>query len=100
MLGAALASSEAGTPWVRAGGFLSAKSSISGGAYPDVESGFIASLETSSVQVFDASDQMHPDIGSGLLWAEITKWASGAITYDEFAETLDSARNQDTPRPD
>jgi alpha-glucoside transport system substrate-binding protein len=88
-----LASADAGTPWARSGGFLSAKSSISADEYPGVEKEFIALLATSDVQVFDASDQMPPDIGSGLLWAEITKWVSGAISYNEFAETIDSARS-------
>jgi alpha-glucoside transport system substrate-binding protein len=89
-----LASADAGTPWARSGGFLSAKSSIAADVYPDFESGFVEALATSPVQVFDASDQMHPDIGSGLLWTEITKWVGGAITYAEFAETIDTARTE------
>jgi alpha-glucoside transport system substrate-binding protein len=89
------ASADAGTPWARSGGFLSAKSSISKDEYPDVEQRFIAALATTPVQVFDASDQMPPDIGSGLLWSEITKWVGGAITYTEFAETIDAARRED-----
>lgn len=89
-----LASADAGSPWTRSGGFLSAKSSISEDEYPTVEKGFIAALATSQVQVFDASDQMHPDVGSGLLWAEITKWMSGAISYSELAETIDTARSE------
>jgi hypothetical protein len=36
---------------------------------------------------------MPPDIGSGLLWAEITKWVGGAISYNQFAETIDTARS-------
>jgi alpha-glucoside transport system substrate-binding protein len=90
-----LASSDAGTPWVRSGGFLSAKSSIASDQYPDFESGFIEALATSPVEVFDASDQMPPAIGSGLLWTEITKWVGGAITYAEFAETIDAAMSED-----
>jgi alpha-glucoside transport system substrate-binding protein len=92
-----LASADAGTPWARAGGFLSAKSSISTDQYPDFEGGFIEALGTSPVQVFDASDQMHPDIGSGLLWSEITRWVSGAVTYSEFAATIDAARSAEIP---
>ena len=90
-----LASSQAGAPWARSGGFLSAKSSISEDEYPDVERGFITALATSTVQVFDASDQMRPDIGSGLLWTEITKWVGGAISYSELAETIDTARREE-----
>jgi alpha-glucoside transport system substrate-binding protein len=88
-----LASADAGTPWARAGGFLSAKSSISADEYPDVEKEFVELLGSSEIQVFDASDQMPPDIGSGLLWAEITKWVGGAISYNQFAETIDTARS-------
>lgn len=87
-----LASADAGTPWARSGGFLSAKSSIPLDVYPEVEKEFIALLATSDIQVFDASDQMQPEIGSGLLWPEITKWVGGGISYKKFAETIDTAR--------
>lgn len=89
-----LASADAGTSWAESGGFLSAKSSIGAEQYPAFERGFVEALDTTLVQVFDASDQMHPEIGSGLLWTEITKWVSGAIGYAEFAETVDSARRE------
>jgi len=41
--------------------------------------------------VFDASDWMPPDVGSDLLWDQITLWVSGAIDYATFAETIDEA---------
>lgn len=90
-----LAGADAGTSWAQAGGFLSAKSSIDTDQYPDGERRFISALDTSSIQAFDASDQMPPDIGSGLLWTEITKWVGGAISYAEFAETIDAARAEE-----
>jgi hypothetical protein len=34
---------------------------------------------------------MPPDIGSGLLWQEITRWTSGTISVDEFVTTMDEA---------
>ena len=40
---------------------------------------------------FDASDQMTPDIGAGLLWSEITAWVAGTSSLDQFVTTIDEA---------
>ena len=50
-----------------------------------------AILDGAPPLVFDASDQMPVEVGSDLLWFEITRWVSGTTTYDEFAETIDAA---------
>lgn len=86
------AGTTAGLPWVEQGGFLSAESTIAPGAYPEVERGFIETLDEAEVQVFDASDQMPPAIGSSLLWEQISAWVTGAIDYGELADTVDTAR--------
>ena len=39
----------------------------------------------------DASDAMPPEIGSGLLWREITDWVADAVSYEQFAATVDEA---------
>ncbi|WP_040492752.1 ABC transporter substrate-binding protein [Ilumatobacter nonamiensis] len=88
-----LAGVAAGESWVEEGGFISAKSSIAVGAYPDPERQFIETLADAPAQVFDASDQMPPEIGSDLLWDEITGWVTGSSSYDDFAETMDTARD-------
>lgn len=87
-----LATADAGEPWVRAGGFLTAKSTFDSDRFPVVERRFVRAAADAPVQVFDASDAMHPEIGVDLLWSEITRWVSGATSYGDFAETIDAAR--------
>ena len=40
---------------------------------------------------FDASDQLPPEIGAGLLWSEITAWVAGTSSLDQFVATIDDA---------
>jgi len=88
-----LAGPEAGVSWVREGGFISPKSTIPEAAYPDEYLWQLTeALEDAGAVAFDASDQMLPEIGSGLLWEEITKWVAGVETYGDLATTLDVAR--------
>jgi len=88
-----LAGPTAGASWVREGGFLSPKSSIPASAYP---SGYLRALadalRTASPLAFDASDQMPPDIGSDLLWREITRLVADVQDYPTFAARIDGAR--------
>jgi alpha-glucoside transport system substrate-binding protein len=88
-----LAGPDAGTSWVRHGGFISPKSTIPADAYP---SGYLIQLAEAvrgaSTLAFDGSDQMPPDIGSGLFWSEITSWVAGVEDYTAFASHLDKAR--------
>jgi alpha-glucoside transport system substrate-binding protein len=92
-----LAGPDAGASWARRGGFLSPKSSLGRDVYPP---GFNAQLAAAlgdvPAVVFDASDQMPPDIGSGLLWSGITRWVSGVDDYARFARRLDRARDAAT----
>ena len=88
-----LAGAQTGAPWVADGGFISAKTSIDETQYPPVERRFVDVLRDAPTLVFDASDQMSADVGSGLLWEAITNWIAGALTYEEFAGIVDDARN-------
>jgi alpha-glucoside transport system substrate-binding protein len=91
-----LAGPTAGITWARKGGFLSPKSSIPDSVYPEAHLIRLAGiLSHAPTIVFDASDQMPPDIGSGLLWSSITEWVAGAIDYPTFAERIDAARAAD-----
>ena len=87
-----LAESDAAAIWARQGGFVAANPGVGDDVYPDR---FRASIgraaERASDVVFDASDWMPPDVGSDLLWDQITLWVSGAIDYATFAETIDEA---------
>jgi alpha-glucoside transport system substrate-binding protein len=87
-----LAGPTAGESWVREGGFISPKVSIPPSAYPEQYAEALArALEESPVLAFDASDQMSPAIGSGLLWSSITSWVAGVEDYDTFAKRIDTA---------
>jgi alpha-glucoside transport system substrate-binding protein len=87
-----LAGPDAGMPWVDAGGFLSAKTSIGPDDYPPVERRFVDTIHDAEIRVFDASDQMNAEVGSDLLWDAITSWVAGSLTYEEFARVVDDAR--------
>jgi alpha-glucoside transport system substrate-binding protein len=87
-----LAGPDAGMPWVDAGGFLSAKTSIGPDDYPPVERRFVDTIRDAEIRVFDASDQMSAEVGSDLLWDAITSWVAGSLTYEEFATVVDDAR--------
>jgi alpha-glucoside transport system substrate-binding protein len=88
-----LAGTRAAETWAEHGGFLSPNLAVPPSAYPP---GFAASLSQlvrdTSVIALDASDQMPPDVGSGVLWDEITGWIAGATSYEEFAARVDAAR--------
>jgi alpha-glucoside transport system substrate-binding protein len=95
-LTAYLAGSDAGRSWARRGGFLSPKSSIPETVYPtEFRSELERVLEHATTLAFDASDQMPPDIGSGLLWRDITSWVAGAKDYATLASEIDHARAAD-----
>jgi alpha-glucoside transport system substrate-binding protein len=87
-----LAGPTAGTSWVRHGGFISPKSSIGTDNYPeDYLRALVSQLGNAPTLAFDASDQMPPDIGSGLLWRSITDWVAGVEDYATFARRIDGA---------
>lgn len=97
LLMAYLSSAQAAEIWARRGGFLSLHREVSEDAYPD---GYLRRLTTALEDVpaivFDASDQMPPEIGAGLLWDRITAWVTGATGYAEFAAAVDDARAEAT----
>ncbi|MEM8621189.1 MAG: ABC transporter substrate-binding protein [Actinomycetota bacterium] len=87
-----LAGPDAGASWAAAGGFISPKSTISVEVYNDAtDAELTALIQQEPPLVFDASDQMPVEVGSDLLWSEITGWVSTPGTYDDFAETIDTA---------
>jgi alpha-glucoside transport system substrate-binding protein len=89
-----LAGPEASQVWGDGGGFLSPHVSTSDEPAGAIDSALRRILETTSAVHIDASDSMHPELGSGVLWTEITRWVSGATSYDAFAETVDQARGR------
>lgn len=90
-----LAGPRSASIWVRKGGFISANPSVSDDEYPDrYRASITNAVDRASDLVLDASDSMPPDVGSELLWSQITLWVAGAIDYDTFAATVDEAMEQ------
>ena len=88
-----LSSSEAAVIWARRGGFLSLNQLVPDDVYDDdYLRDLAAAIEEAPAVVFDASDQMPPEIGSDLLWDRITAWVAGTTDYDDFAAEIDEAR--------
>ncbi|MEO1056124.1 MAG: ABC transporter substrate-binding protein [Actinomycetota bacterium] len=87
-----LAGPDAGASWAAAGGFISPKSTITADDYADATDAELTVLiQQEPPLVFDASDQMPVDVGSDLLWAQITDWVADGVTYEQFATTVDDA---------
>jgi alpha-glucoside transport system substrate-binding protein len=90
-----LANADSGISWVRDGGFLSPKSSITAASYPQqFARRLIQLVQTSPTLEFDASDEMPPAVGSGTLWSAITDWVAGVDDYSTFAARVDTALTQ------
>ena len=90
--------------WASQGGFLSANQRVSDEVYPaDHLRELTDAFDDAPVVVFDASDQMPPAIGSGLLWDGITVWIAGLDDYDAFVTSIDEvvgAISAGVPTPD
>jgi len=87
-----LVSPEGGRAWAQRGGYLSARTSVDVTTYYTESEQRIAEVLLDGRKLrFDASDLMPPDLGSGLLWNEITTWVAGSSTLDTFVTTIDDA---------
>lgn len=87
-----LVSPEGARAWAQRGGYLSARTSVDLTTYyTESEQRFAEVLLDGRELRFDASDLMPPDLGSDLLWNEITTWVNGSSTLDAFVSTIDDA---------
>ena len=94
-----LVSPDGGREWAKRGGYLSARTSVDPDTYyTDTDRQFAEVLLDGRELRFDGSDLMPPEIGSGLLWREITAWVAGTSSLDSFVATIDDAiAASDTP---
>ena len=94
-----LVSPDGGREWAKRGGYLSARTSVDPDTYyTDTDRQFAEVLLDGRELRFDGSDLMPPEIGSGLLWREITAWVAGTSSIDSFVTTIDDAiAAPDTP---
>ena len=87
-----LVSPDGGREWAKRGGYLSARTSVDPDTYyTDTDRQFAEVLLDGRELRFDASDLMPPEIGSGLLWRDITGWIAGTSSLDGFVTTIDDA---------
>jgi alpha-glucoside transport system substrate-binding protein len=87
-----LVSPDGGREWAERGGYLSARSSVDLDTFYAGSDRRLAALLLDGRELrFDASDLMPPEIGSDLLWGEITSWTAGRSSLDDFATTIDNA---------
>lgn len=87
-----LASSEYGTNgYADTGAWISPRTDFDNSLYPTELLGSIAQIATESTEfVFDGSDQMPGEVGSGSFWREMTAWISGG---QDIQTTLDNIQN-------
>jgi alpha-glucoside transport system substrate-binding protein len=82
-----ITSDEFGGPWAQAGGWLSPHRTFDDSNYPNEISKQIAEQTTSaSLLVFDGSDVMPKEVGSGTFWTGMTEWLSGKSSSDTAAD--------------
>jgi alpha-glucoside transport system substrate-binding protein len=82
--------------WAQEGGLVRPHASIDLDQLPAVNRAATEALRDATVIRADASDAMAPDIGSDLLWQEITRWVAEEISYERFARIIDTARGEPT----
>lgn len=87
-----LVSPDGAAVWAARGGFFNARRDVDPTSYfaADVRR-FTALVGEGRTLRPDATDVMPPAIGSDLVWREITAWVAGAITTQEFTDTIDAA---------
>jgi alpha-glucoside transport system substrate-binding protein len=87
-----LTSPEFGAEWAQAGGWLSPHTTFDASNYPDETTRRIAELASEAdVFVFDASDVMPKEVGSGTFWTAMVEWLSGDKSSQETASDIESS---------
>jgi len=80
-------SDEFGAEWAQAGGWISPHRTFDASNYPNEISKQIAEQTTAASElVFDGSDVMPKEVGSGTFWTGMTKWLTGQSSEDTTAE--------------
>lgn len=86
-----LTSDQFGGPWAAAGGWLSPHTTFDASNYPDETTRQIAELASQGdVFVFDASDVMPKEVGSGTFWTGMVEWLDGGSSQDVATEIEES----------
>lgn len=87
-----LATANSGRAWARDGGFVSQRVDVDIDAfYNDIDAAFAQLFRDETTSRFDASDTLPAEVGSALLWQELTNWINGSRPLDDVLATLDEA---------
>jgi len=88
-----LASSDYGTNgYADTGAWISPRTDFDVSQYPSEVLGSIASIAYNSTEfVFDGSDQMPGEVGSGSFWKEMTAWISGQEDPKTAADNIEAS---------
>ncbi len=82
-----LTSDQFGAEWAQAGGWLSPHRSFDASNYPNQTTKDIAEQATNaSAVVFDGSDVMPKEVGSGTFWTGMVEWIQGKSSADTTAD--------------
>ena len=78
-----LTSDQFGAEWAQAGGWLSPHKTFDESNYPNAVTKQIADMATSaSAVVYDGSDVMPKEVGSGTFWTGMVEWLQGESSAD------------------
>ncbi|GAA2142324.1 ABC transporter substrate-binding protein [Nocardioides koreensis] len=78
-----LTSDKFGAEWAQAGGWLSPHTTFDESNYPDQTTKDIADMAKNAPEfVFDASDAMPKEVGSGTFWTGMVEWVQGKSSED------------------
>ena len=91
-----LASPTSTLRWAQEGGLVRPHSTVDLDELAAVDRAATEAIRDATIIRTDASDAMAPDIGSSLLWHEITRWVAEEITYEQLAQIIDAARADPT----
>ncbi|MDO9456949.1 ABC transporter substrate-binding protein [Nocardioides sp.] len=86
-----LTSDKFGVEWAQAGGWLSPHKTFDSSNYPDQTTKDIAAIAADApFAVFDGSDVMPAEVGSGSFWTGMVEWVEGASSEEATKSIEDS----------
>lgn len=86
-----MATAEFGAEWAQSSGFVSPRTDFDPANYPNDLTRQMAEVAYQSAFVFDGSDQMPGEVGSGSFWREMTAYISGSQDEQATLEAIEAS---------
>ncbi|MFB9378636.1 ABC transporter substrate-binding protein [Kineococcus gynurae] len=87
-----MASADFGQDWAKDNGFISPRTDFDQSLYPNDLTRQMAGFAYDSTSfVFDGSDQMPGEVGSGTFWKEMTAWISGSESEQQALDNIEAS---------